>query len=243
MSIASHDSDSARGFDSTGGSRSMSASSVGWGEVPASSRSFMREDGKKRLSALWPGCMRMSTTQSPACGGSVSASSSLSVVLAASGMAAMRPWTCDSRSRHSEPFECPFAIFARTGEPSLRLMPSARRVALPVSRHGDAYELDAERRAPYDSVDGAHLAKAVTGHVQYVILYSPRCQQCLARADTAAHFETRGGGRGDGHECTLRADRTQRAAGNCRPVLSKRVTCVFDPFFPSIRHFQPQKST
>lgn len=40
-----------------------------------------------------------------------------------------------SRSRHIEAFECAGAIFARMFVPSLRLVPSASKVMLPVSSH------------------------------------------------------------------------------------------------------------
>lgn len=45
-----------------------------------------------------------------------------------------------SRCIHMEAFPCAGAILAKTLEPSLRLVPSARRVMLPVSSHGTAYK-------------------------------------------------------------------------------------------------------
>ena len=53
---------------------------------------------------------------------------------------------CASRSIHIDAFVCAAAIFASTLEPSLRLMPSARSVMLPVSSQGTAWDVHQLRR-------------------------------------------------------------------------------------------------
>lgn len=45
---------------------------------------------------------------------------------------------CASLSKHIEPLDCAGAIFARTLDPSFKLLPSASIVILPVSCHGTA---------------------------------------------------------------------------------------------------------